>query len=92
MEAFHYATAFFLDRHLSIAKLSDLGIVNMANLELCILKECNKMKTIVDGSEIHKDEDAKGEIPLGSLQHFKYPLYEELGKHLERVCFEISTT
>ena len=63
--------------NLSITKLSDLGIVNMAHLELCILKECNKMKTIVNGSEIHKDEDAKGEIPLGSLQYFRPRLVHE---------------
>ena len=54
--------------NLSITKLSNLGILKMANLELCILKECDEMQTVVDGSEIHKDEDAKGEIPLGSLQ------------------------
>ena len=83
--ALHYATAFFLDRHLSIAKLSDLGIVNMANLELCILKECNKMKTIVDGSEIHKDEDAKGEIPLGSLQYLRPCL---VGKKFSVFCIQ----
>ena len=65
--------------NLSIAKLSDLGIVNMANLELCILKEWNKMQTIVDGSEIHKDEDAKGEIPLGYLQYLSIHYMKNLG-------------
>ena len=46
-EVLQQATAFFLDRHLTVSTLSEFGIGNMKNLKSCAICECNEMETIV---------------------------------------------
>ncbi|RVW44353.1 Disease resistance protein [Vitis vinifera] len=50
-EVLQHCTALFLDRHLTLTKLSEFGIGNMKKLEFCVLGECYKIETIVDGAE-----------------------------------------
>ncbi|XP_028764995.1 disease resistance protein RPS2-like [Neltuma alba] len=42
------AWAFFLDRHMTINNLAQLGLKNLTQLQLCILAECNEMRSIVN--------------------------------------------
>ncbi|KAK0607330.1 hypothetical protein LWI29_013421 [Acer saccharum] len=46
------STAFYLDHHLTICSLSDFGVSNINGLKLCIISECPKMETVVDGKEL----------------------------------------
>ncbi|KAI4298944.1 hypothetical protein L6164_032449 [Bauhinia variegata] len=39
---------FFLDRHMTIKHLSEFGLMNLDQLQMCILAECNEMQTIVE--------------------------------------------
>jgi len=55
-----HATAFFLDRHMDVAKLSDFGIENMEQLKCCIIGECNQIKVIVDGIDVYDEADRSG--------------------------------
>ena len=72
-EVLRHATALFLDRHLALTKLSEFGIENMKELEVCVLGECKEIQTLVDGAEINKQEDNAGdaneETVLGSLRY-----------------------
>ena len=61
-EILQHATAFFLDRHLTVTSLSEFGIENMKNLKFCILGECNEIQTIGD-----VDDDKV--VVLGSLEY-----------------------
>ena len=61
-EILQHATAFFLDRHITVSSLSDFGIENMNNLKFCIIGECNEMQTIGDV------DDDKLVVP-GSLEY-----------------------
>ncbi|RDX67561.1 Disease resistance protein, partial [Mucuna pruriens] len=45
--------ALYLDRHMTIKSLSDFELRNLSGLQVCILAECNKMETIVDGNHSH---------------------------------------
>lgn len=49
-------SAFFLDRHWTVRKLSEFGNANMINLKLCLLVECNELKTIIDVGRDYKCE------------------------------------
>ncbi|GKV24481.1 hypothetical protein SLEP1_g34089 [Rubroshorea leprosula] len=51
-----YTKAFYLERHTSARSLCDFGIENMENLEFCLLAECNKIQTIIDGGKPHEEE------------------------------------
>ncbi|KAK4254476.1 hypothetical protein QN277_009854 [Acacia crassicarpa] len=44
-----YSKALFLDRHMTIKDLSEFGMENIEQLQVCILAECKEMQTIVDG-------------------------------------------
>ncbi|XP_059596936.1 disease resistance protein At4g27190 [Vitis vinifera] len=72
-EVLQHATALFLDRHLTLTKLSEFGIENMKKLEVCVLGECKEIQTLVDGAEINKQEDNARDVNedtvLGSLQY-----------------------
>jgi len=50
-EVLQYSTAFFLERHESVKKLSDFGIGNMEKLKCCVVGECNEVEVIMDGAE-----------------------------------------
>ncbi|KAG5525750.1 hypothetical protein RHGRI_032140 [Rhododendron griersonianum] len=47
--ALKHASVLFLDRHWTVKVLSEFGHENLANLECCLLVECNELQTIVDG-------------------------------------------
>ncbi|XP_022737338.1 uncharacterized protein LOC111290300 [Durio zibethinus] len=66
----YYATSFFLDHHKTATNLSEFGIENMKWLKFCLLAECNKMETLIDG-EMHyeRNEDDRSESDLGSVEH-----------------------
>jgi disease resistance protein RPS2 len=57
-EVLQYSTAFFLERHESVKKLSDFGIGKMKKLKCCVVGECNEVEVIMD--------EAYG---LGSLEY-----------------------
>ncbi|KAH1074640.1 hypothetical protein J1N35_026968 [Gossypium stocksii] len=65
-----YSTSFFLDHHTTAMNLSEFGIENMKGLKFCVLAECNKMETLIDG-EMHyeRNEDDQSESRPGSVQH-----------------------
>jgi len=58
-----HTTAFFLDRHRDVTKLSDFGIENMDQLKCCIIRERNEIQVIVDGTDVY-DEADRSEIVL----------------------------
>ncbi|KDO64055.1 hypothetical protein CISIN_1g039808mg [Citrus sinensis] len=45
-------TAFYLDNHLHINSLSDFGVRSINGLKFCIISECPKIETVVDGKEL----------------------------------------
>ncbi|XVF65772.1 hypothetical protein PTKIN_Ptkin09bG0277100 [Pterospermum kingtungense] len=45
-------SAFHLDHHLDISRLSEFGIGNMNKLEYCIISECPDLETIADSEEV----------------------------------------
>ncbi|XP_075652497.1 uncharacterized protein LOC142622828 [Castanea sativa] len=73
-----HVTAFFLDRHATIKKLSDFGTRNMKQLKCCVVGECNELQVIIDAADAY-GEDGLSEIVsesydaerivLGSLEH-----------------------
>ncbi|XP_010065249.1 uncharacterized protein LOC104452470 isoform X2 [Eucalyptus grandis] len=52
-----HATAFFLDRHMDVTKLSDFGIENMEQLKCCIIGECNEIRVFIDGTDMYDEAD-----------------------------------
>ncbi|KAH1045968.1 hypothetical protein J1N35_036752 [Gossypium stocksii] len=56
-----FTSSFFLDRHENASSLSEFGNENMVMLKYCLLVDCNKMETIIDGAEV--------ETVLESLQY-----------------------
>lgn len=52
MEVLARTTTFYLDHHLKIRSLSQLGIKNIIRLEFCIVRECPEIEYIVDGEEL----------------------------------------
>ncbi|KAL6971760.1 hypothetical protein U1Q18_031442 [Sarracenia purpurea var. burkii] len=48
-EVLQQATAFELIGHCNVQSLSDFGMTNMKSLEVCVIEECNDMRSIVDG-------------------------------------------
>ncbi|KHG27371.1 putative WRKY transcription factor 33 -like protein [Gossypium arboreum] len=65
-----YSNSFFLDHHTTAMNLSEFGIENMKGLKFCLLAECNKMESLIDG-EMHygRNEDDQSESDPGSVQH-----------------------
>lgn len=74
-EVLSRSTAFYLDHHLTICKLSDFGAINLNALKFLILRECPVMQTVLNGKEVE-----------GSA----FPLLEHLSIHLlwslEKIC------
>ncbi|KAA3481503.1 disease resistance protein [Gossypium australe] len=56
-----FTSSFFLDRHENASSLSEFGNENMVKLKFCLLVDCKKMETIIDGAEV--------ETVLESLQY-----------------------
>ena len=52
-----YSTAFFLERHATVKKLSDFGIGNMKQLKCCVVGECNEVEVIIDETNAHEEDD-----------------------------------
>ncbi|XP_054789500.1 uncharacterized protein LOC129295045 [Prosopis cineraria] len=63
------AWAFFLDRHMTIKNLSQFRWSNLNQLRLCILAECNKLQSIVDGDE--DLESSFGELQFLTIFYMK---------------------
>ncbi|XP_022769552.1 uncharacterized protein LOC111313103 isoform X2 [Durio zibethinus] len=65
-----YSSSFFLDHHETAMNLSEFGIKNMKRLKFCLLTECNKMETLIDG-EMHdeRNEDDQSESDPDSIEH-----------------------
>ncbi|KAF8376951.1 hypothetical protein HHK36_030322 [Tetracentron sinense] len=74
-EVLENTTAFYLDRHMSVKRLSEFGIKNMKQLEICIMGECNEIQTIIDR------EDVEEGFVLGSLRY----LYIHYMKNLRSI-------
>ncbi|KAF8019410.1 hypothetical protein BT93_G0172 [Corymbia citriodora subsp. variegata] len=65
-----HTTAFFLDRHTNVTKLSDFGIKNMEQLKCCIIGECNEIRYIIDGADMY-NEAGRSEIVMESWEDDK---------------------
>ncbi|XVF49835.1 hypothetical protein PTKIN_Ptkin04bG0048100 [Pterospermum kingtungense] len=72
----NYSTAFFLDYHATARNLSEFGIENMKKLKFCLLAECNKMKTVVDGEKHYERNE---DDVLESLEYLRIYYMENLG-------------
>jgi hypothetical protein len=51
-----YSTAFFLERHATVKKLSDFGIGNMKQLKCCVVGECNDVEVIIEEADAHEED------------------------------------
>ncbi|XP_058007140.1 probable disease resistance protein At4g27220 [Hevea brasiliensis] len=67
-QALRHATAIFLDRHVTIRKLSEFGYGNLKQLKCCVVGECNELQAIIDGDQI---EARLGDLALEYL-HIYY--------------------
>ncbi|KAL2343197.1 hypothetical protein Fmac_004482 [Flemingia macrophylla] len=65
----HFKTL-YLDRHMTIKSLSEFGLKNLYQLQVCILAECNEMETIVDGS-YSRDRQALPNLEFLSVFYMK---------------------
>jgi len=71
-EVLQYSTAFFLERHESVKKLSDFGIGNMKQLKCCVVGECNEVEVIMDGADARdREEDVLGTLEYLSIYYMK---------------------
>ncbi|XVF08873.1 hypothetical protein REPUB_Repub07fG0041700 [Reevesia pubescens] len=78
----NYSTSFFLDHHSTAMSLSEFGIENMKRLKLCLLVECNKMETLIDGEVHHKrneDDRSEPDSRLESLEYLSIYYMDNLG-------------
>ncbi|XP_050272971.1 uncharacterized protein LOC126716067 [Quercus robur] len=80
-----HATAFFLDRHATVKKLSNFGIQNMEKLKCLVMGECSEVQVIIDEADGYEEDDSDeivsesygtGKIVLGSLEYM-YLYYME---------------
>ncbi|XP_021285514.1 disease resistance protein At4g27190-like [Herrania umbratica] len=82
-----YSTSFFLDHHGTAMNLSEFGTENMKRLKFCLLVDCNKMETIIDGErhyEGNEDDPSESdpspvENVLESLEYLNIYYMENLG-------------
>ncbi|XVF49845.1 hypothetical protein PTKIN_Ptkin04bG0048900 [Pterospermum kingtungense] len=77
-----YSTSFFLDRHATAVYLSEFGIENMKNLKYCLLAECNKMETLIDGEkhyERSESDPGSADHVLESLEYLSIYYMDNLG-------------
>uniref|UniRef100_A0A7N2R0G0 Disease resistance protein n=1 Tax=Quercus lobata TaxID=97700 RepID=A0A7N2R0G0_QUELO len=80
-----HATAFFLDRHATVKKLSNFGIQNMVKLKCLVMGECSEVQVIIDEADGYEEDDSDEivsesydteKIVLGSLEYM-YVYYME---------------
>ncbi|XP_065637594.1 uncharacterized protein LOC111990259 isoform X3 [Quercus suber] len=80
-----HATAFFLDRHATVKKLSNFGIQNMEKLKCLVMGECSEVQVIIDEADGYEEDDSDEmvsesygteKIVLGSLEYM-YVYYME---------------
>ncbi|KAL4655009.1 hypothetical protein ACB092_01G421000 [Castanea dentata] len=80
-----HATAFFLDRHATVKKLSNFGIQNMEKLKCLVMGECSEVQVIIDEADGYEEDDSDEivsesygteKIVLGSLEYM-YVFYME---------------
>ena len=73
-----HATAFFLDRHATVKKLSNFGIQNMEKLKCLVMGECSEVQVIIDEADGYEEDDSNEivsesygteKIVLGSLEY-----------------------
>ena len=73
-----HATAFFLDRHATVKKLSNFGIQNMEKLKCLVMGECSEVQVIIDEADVYEEDDSNEivsesygteKIVLGSLEY-----------------------
>ncbi|KAK8537649.1 hypothetical protein V6N12_043801 [Hibiscus sabdariffa] len=65
-----HSTSFFLDGHATAMNLSEFEIENMKGLKFCLLAECNKMETLIDGEMNYgRNEDDQYESEPDSVEH-----------------------
>ncbi|XP_075671027.1 uncharacterized protein LOC142640686 isoform X3 [Castanea sativa] len=71
-------TAFFLDRHATVKKLSNFGIRNMMQLKCLVMGECNEVQVIIDEADVYEEDNirkiisdsyATEKMVLGSLEY-----------------------
>ncbi|KAJ9687689.1 hypothetical protein PVL29_016250 [Vitis rotundifolia] len=74
-----HATALLLERHLTLTKLSEFGVENTMKLEFCVLGECSKIQTLVDGAENYRQGYVYQKIILGSLRYLRLHYMKNLG-------------
>ncbi|XP_042515543.1 disease resistance protein At4g27190-like isoform X2 [Macadamia integrifolia] len=87
VEILAHTRAFYLDHHCTVHSLSEFGVRNMSQLRFCIVSECPKIQTIVEGMlvsalpllehlSIHHLLSLRsiweGPMALGSLARLKY--------------------
>ncbi|KAK8662134.1 hypothetical protein V6N13_091722 [Hibiscus sabdariffa] len=65
-EVLTFSSSFYLDRHENATSLSEFGNGNMRKLKFCLLVECNKMETIIDGDEV---DPVSAETSFESLEY-----------------------
>ncbi|XVE54632.1 hypothetical protein DITRI_Ditri03aG0097600 [Diplodiscus trichospermus] len=75
-----FSSSFFLDNHATAVYLSEFGIGNMKRLKFCLLAECNKMETLVDGEKLYErnEDDQSVEHVFESLEYLNIYYMENL--------------
>ncbi|KAF2320190.1 hypothetical protein GH714_025184 [Hevea brasiliensis] len=64
-----HASAFFLDRNMTVEKLSEFEITNMKQLKCCVIGECDKLQTIIDGDQMVTNASGGLEVGFKSLEY-----------------------
>ncbi|XVE54636.1 hypothetical protein DITRI_Ditri03aG0098000 [Diplodiscus trichospermus] len=82
-----FSSSFFLDNHATAVNLSEFGIENMKRLKFCLLAECNKMETLVDGEMLYeRNEDDQSESDPGSVERVFESLEYLNIYYMENLC------
>ncbi|KAF2320167.1 hypothetical protein GH714_024859 [Hevea brasiliensis] len=64
-----HASAFFLDRNMTVEKLSEFEITNMKQLKCCVIGECDKLQAIIDGDQMVTNASGGLEVGFKSLEY-----------------------
>ncbi|XP_021625104.1 probable disease resistance protein At4g27220 [Manihot esculenta] len=77
-----HASALFLDRNMTIEKLSEFEISNMMQLKCCLAGECDKLQSILDGDQMVIGASEEVVVGFESLEC----LYIYYAKSLRSIC------